>query len=150
MVHQAYEVSSVNTKEMKLVLTCVGCSGYICISLPEQRLQQLEIPMMVPENQERHKTAYTVTVDAKQGKLPYHIPVSPLTPLGIGTTTGISAHDRALTARLLADPAAKPEDFTRPGHMVPLRYTEGGVLARPGHTEAATGTSFHRFFQTRR
>lgn len=135
---------------MKLVLTCVGCSGYICISLPEQRLQQLEIPMMVPENQERHKTAYTVTVDAKQGKLPYHIPVSPLTPLGIGTTTGISAHDRALTARLLADPAAKPEDFTRPGHMVPLRYTEGGVLARPGHTEAATGTSFHRFFQTRR
>ncbi|KAI5452488.1 3,4-dihydroxy 2-butanone 4-phosphate synthase [Naganishia albida] len=96
-------------------------SGYICISLPEERLQQLEIPMMVPENQERHKTAYTVTVDAKNG-----------------TTTGISAHDRALTARLLADPSAKPEDFTRPGHMVPLRYTSGGVLARPGHTEAAT------------
>ncbi|GHJ89736.1 hypothetical protein NliqN6_6138 [Naganishia liquefaciens] len=96
-------------------------SGYICISLPEERLKQLEIPMMVPDNQERHKTAYTVTVDAKQG-----------------TTTGISAHDRALTARLLADQAAKPSDFSRPGHMVPLRYTEGGVLARPGHTEAAT------------
>ncbi|KAJ9099943.1 hypothetical protein QFC21_003949 [Naganishia friedmannii] len=96
-------------------------SGYICISLPEERLNQLDIPMMVPDNQERHKTAYTVTVDAKEG-----------------TSTGISAHDRALTARLLADSSAKPSDFSRPGHMVPLRYTEGGVLSRPGHTEAAT------------
>ncbi|KAJ9126431.1 hypothetical protein QFC24_002174 [Naganishia onofrii] len=96
-------------------------SGYICISLPEERLNQLDIPMMVPDNQERHKTAYTVTVDAKEG-----------------TSTGISAHDRALTARLLADPSSKPSDFSRPGHMVPLRYTEGGVLSRPGHTEAAT------------
>jgi 3,4-dihydroxy-2-butanone 4-phosphate synthase len=103
--------------------------------------------MMVPDNQERHKTAYTVTVDAKQGKPASHLHVLypcsaqpehcpfPMT----GTTTGISAHDRALTARLLADQAAKPSDFSRPGHMVPLRYTEGGVLARPGHTEAATG-----------
>jgi 3,4-dihydroxy-2-butanone 4-phosphate synthase len=61
--------------------------------------------------------------------------------LSKGTTTGISAHDRALTARKLADPESVASDFTRPGHMVPLRYTEGGVLARRGHTEAATGKS---------
>lgn len=77
--------------------------------------------MMVPNNTEKHKTAYTVTVDYK-----HH------------TTTGISAHDRALTARMLADPAqgAKSSDFSRPGHLNPLRYTTGGVMARRGHTEA--------------
>ncbi|KAG8935811.1 hypothetical protein FRC03_005258 [Tulasnella sp. 419] len=95
-------------------------SGYICISLPQQRLDQLEIPMMVPNNTEKHKTAYTITVDYKHG-----------------TTTGISAHDRALTARQLASGDSKPEDFTRPGHMVPLRAREGGTLTRMGHTEAA-------------
>jgi 3,4-dihydroxy 2-butanone 4-phosphate synthase len=95
-------------------------SGYICISMPGDRLQELEIPMMVPENQDRHKTAYTVTVDYKHG-----------------TTTGISAHDRALTARSLASPTSRPSDFTRPGHMVPLRARDGGVLTRKGHTESA-------------
>jgi len=95
-------------------------SGYICISLPTDRLEELDIPMMVPNNTEKHRTAYTVTVDYKHG-----------------TTTGISAHDRALTARMLASASAKPEDFTRPGHMVPLRAREGGVLTRMGHTESA-------------
>jgi 3,4-dihydroxy 2-butanone 4-phosphate synthase len=95
-------------------------SGYICISMPGDRLQELEIPMMVPENQDRHKTAYTVTVDYKHG-----------------TTTGISAHDRALTARSLASPTSRSSDFTRPGHMVPLRARDGGVLTRKGHTESA-------------
>lgn len=97
-------------------------SGFICISLTPQRIAQLEIPMMVPNNTEKNKTAYTVTVDYKHG-----------------TTTGISAQDRALTSRLLADPThdAKPSDFTRPGHMNPLRYTEGGVRVRRGHTEAS-------------
>lgn len=76
--------------------------------------------MMVPQNEERHRTAYTVTVDYKHG-----------------TSTGISAHDRALTARALAAPSSLPGDFTRPGHMVPLRARPGGVLARRGHTEAA-------------
>ena len=66
-------------------------------------------------------------------------------PICIGTTTGISAHDRALTARKLADPKAVSSDFTRPGHMVPLRYTEGGVLARRGHTEAATGEQVNHY-----
>ncbi|GAA6000467.1 3,4-dihydroxy-2-butanone-4-phosphate synthase RIB3 [Rhodotorula paludigena] len=95
-------------------------SGYICICLPAQRLADLDIKMMVDDNKEKHRTAYTVTCDYKHG-----------------TTTGISAHDRALTARKLADQATKAEDFTRPGHLVPLRAVDGGVLVRRGHTEAS-------------
>ncbi|PPR03206.1 hypothetical protein CVT26_008054 [Gymnopilus dilepis] len=95
-------------------------SGYICVALPADRLEALDIPMMVPDNQERHRTAYTVTVDYKHG-----------------TTTGISAHDRSLTVRALASPSSLPSDFTRPGHMVPLRARDGGVLTRKGHTESA-------------
>ncbi|KAI0060230.1 3,4-dihydroxy-2-butanone 4-phosphate synthase [Artomyces pyxidatus] len=95
-------------------------SGYICISLPGDRLEQLDIPMMVPQNEERHRTAYTVTVDYKHG-----------------TTTGISAHDRALTARALASAHTAAGDFTRPGHLVPLRARAGGTLVRRGHTESA-------------
>lgn len=102
-------------------------SGYICISLPQERLEALEIPMMVPVNNDKHKTAYTITVDYKHG-----------------TTTGISAHDRALTARMLASSATKPDDFSRPGHMVPLRAQPGGTLVRRGHTESALGTNFTR------
>lgn len=95
-------------------------SGYICCSLSTERLEQLEIPMMVSENQDPNKTAYTVTVDYKHG-----------------TTTGISAHDRALTARALASSTSQASHFSRPGHMVPLRARTGGVLTRPGHTESA-------------
>ncbi|KAG6885111.1 hypothetical protein C0993_005785 [Termitomyces sp. T159_Od127] len=95
-------------------------SGYICIALPAERLAELDLPPMVPDNQDRHRTAYTVTVDYKHG-----------------TTTGISAADRSATARALASPDALPSDFTRPGHMVPLRARAGGVLARMGHTESA-------------
>ncbi|EAU90580.1 GTP cyclohydrolase II [Coprinopsis cinerea okayama7 len=95
-------------------------SGYICVALPGDRLEELNIPMMVPENEDRHRTAYTVTVDYKHG-----------------TTTGISAHDRALTVRALASPTSRAEDFSRPGHMVPLRARTGGVLTRKGHTESA-------------
>ncbi|BGP21757.1 3,4-dihydroxy-2-butanone 4-phosphate synthase [Rhodotorula toruloides] len=95
-------------------------SGYVCICLPERRLAELDIPMMVEDNKEKHRTAYTITCDYKHG-----------------TTTGISAHDRALTARKLADPSSKAEDFTRPGHLVPLRAVDGGVLVRRGHTEAS-------------
>ncbi|EJU03592.1 riboflavin biosynthesis protein ribAB [Dacryopinax primogenitus] len=94
-------------------------SGYICVSLPGERLEELRLPLMVPMNEERHRTAYTVTADYKYG-----------------TTTGISAHDRALTARMMAQ-GGKAEDFNRPGHMVPLRAREGGVLTRKGHTESA-------------
>ncbi|KAF6761569.1 GTP cyclohydrolase II [Ephemerocybe angulata] len=94
-------------------------SGYICCALPGDRLEELNLKMMVPENEDRHRTAYTVTVDYKHG-----------------TTTGISAHDRSLTARSLASSTVTANDFTRPGHMVPLRAREGGVLTRKGHTES--------------
>jgi 3,4-dihydroxy 2-butanone 4-phosphate synthase/GTP cyclohydrolase II len=95
-------------------------SGYICVPLTGADCDRLELPPMYHTNQDRRGTAYTVTVDAREG-----------------VTTGISAADRARTIRLLADPAARAADFTRPGHVVPLRAREGGVLRRPGHTEAA-------------
>jgi len=95
-------------------------SGYICCALPGARLEELRIPMMVPDNQDNHRTAFTVTVDYKHG-----------------TTTGISAHDRSLTVRALASPHVTSNDFTRPGHMVPLCARDGGVLTRKGHTEAS-------------
>ena len=95
-------------------------SGFVCVSLPEADADRLDLPPMHRINQDRRGTAYTVTVDAKEG---------------IGT--GISATDRSHTIRLLADPAAVADDFTRPGHVVPLRARRGGVLVRPGHTEAA-------------
>ncbi|MBI4297574.1 MAG: bifunctional 3,4-dihydroxy-2-butanone-4-phosphate synthase/GTP cyclohydrolase II [Chloroflexi bacterium] len=92
--------------------------GLICISLPGQRLDELRIPMMVQENTSAFGTAFAVSVDAKRD-----------------TTTGISAHDRAATVKALIDPATKPEDIARPGHMFPLRAREGGVLVRAGQTE---------------
>ncbi|WP_439032845.1 bifunctional 3,4-dihydroxy-2-butanone-4-phosphate synthase/GTP cyclohydrolase II [Gordonia terrae] len=95
-------------------------SGYLCVPLDGDACDRLGLPPMYSMNQDKHGTAYTVTVDAREG---------------IGT--GISAADRATTMRLLADPAASAADFTRPGHVVPLRAKEGGVLRRPGHTEAA-------------
>ncbi|HVT21150.1 MAG TPA: bifunctional 3,4-dihydroxy-2-butanone-4-phosphate synthase/GTP cyclohydrolase II [Mycobacteriales bacterium] len=95
-------------------------SGYICVPLTESDCDRLDLPPMYHTNQDRRGTAYAVTVDAVEG-----------------TTTGISAHDRALTMRALADPASTPSDFTRPGHVVPLRAKDGGVLRRAGHTEAA-------------
>ncbi|KAM5544457.1 hypothetical protein V8D89_002117 [Ganoderma adspersum] len=111
--------SAVSTQKMAWLIK--HSSGYICVSLPGPRLEELQIPMMVPENEDRHRTAYTVTVDYKHG-----------------TTTGISAHDRALTVRALAAPSSTPANaFSRPGHMVPLRAREGGVLTRRGHTESA-------------
>ncbi|MDA8262173.1 MAG: bifunctional 3,4-dihydroxy-2-butanone-4-phosphate synthase/GTP cyclohydrolase II, partial [Actinomycetota bacterium] len=95
-------------------------SGLICIALTGARLDELDIPLMVHENTESQRTAFTVTVDAAHG-----------------TTTGISAADRATTIRTLVDPDAKPRDLARPGHILPLRYRDGGVLKRQGHTEAS-------------
>lgn len=94
-------------------------SGYICTPMTSEDADRLDLPPMTAHNQDARGTAYTVTVDADTG------------------TTGISATDRAHTIRLLADPAADRSDFTRPGHVVPLRAREGGVLVRAGHTEAA-------------
>jgi 3,4-dihydroxy 2-butanone 4-phosphate synthase/GTP cyclohydrolase II len=95
-------------------------SGVICVPMPADMLDRLEIPLMSPHNEDRLRTAYTVSVDARDG-----------------VTTGISAADRAHTARVLADSATEPWEVTRPGHVFPLRYRRGGVLVRRGHTEAA-------------
>ncbi len=95
-------------------------SGFICAPLTEADADRLELPPMYHTNQDRRGTAYTVTVDAREG-----------------VSTGISAADRAHTVRLLADPATTAADLARPGHVVPLRAKAGGVLRRPGHTEAA-------------
>ena len=94
-------------------------SGVICMPMMGERLDQLELPLMVTENTESQRTAFTVSVDYRHE-----------------TTTGISAADRAATIRALIDPDAKPSDFARPGHILPLRYRPGGVLKRAGHTEA--------------
>jgi len=94
--------------------------GMLCVPIERERLHQLEIPLMVADNTERYRTAFTVTVDAK----------------GV-TTTGISAADQAATIRKLADPKSHAEDFVRPGHVQPLMAEPGGVLHRSGHTEAA-------------
>lgn len=103
-----------------MAFTIRHSSGVICVPMAGHLLDRLEIPLMTPQNTDRHRTAYTVSVDARDG-----------------VTTGISAADRARTARLLADPGSTPQQLTRPGHVFPLRYRDGGVLVRRGHTEAA-------------
>jgi 3,4-dihydroxy 2-butanone 4-phosphate synthase/GTP cyclohydrolase II len=103
-----------------MAFTIRHSSGVICVPMPAPMLDRLEIPLMTPHNRDRMRTAYTLSVDARDG-----------------VTTGISAADRAHTARVLADSATEPWDLTRPGHVFPLRYREGGVLVRRGHTEAA-------------
>lgn len=95
-------------------------SGLICVSITGERAEQLELPLMVTANTEVQRTAFTVSVDYRHG-----------------TSTGISASDRAATIKALADPHTRPTDLNRPGHIFPLRYREGGVLKRAGHTEAA-------------
>ncbi|KAG4945421.1 hypothetical protein AAZX31_15G054000 [Glycine max] len=97
-------------------------TGIVCVSMKEEDLDRLELPLMVNSkaNDEKLRTAFTVTVDAKHG-----------------TTTGVSAHDRATTVLALASRDSTPGDFNRPGHIFPLKYREGGVLKRAGHTEAS-------------
>ncbi|MFA5367524.1 MAG: bifunctional 3,4-dihydroxy-2-butanone-4-phosphate synthase/GTP cyclohydrolase II [Dehalococcoidia bacterium] len=93
--------------------------GLICMPVMGERLDELNIPLMVGENTSKHNTAFTVSIEAKKK-----------------VSTGISAHDRAATVRAVIDPATRPEDIARPGHTFPLRAREGGVLVRAGHTEA--------------
>ncbi len=94
-------------------------SGVICVPVLPERADELDLPLMVTDNTESQRTAFTVSVDARTG-----------------TTTGISAADRAATIAALIDPATRPADLNRPGHIFPLRYRHGGVLTRAGHTEA--------------
>src|SRR5581483_1841715 len=95
-------------------------SGLICTPMTGERLDELDLPLMVTTNTESHRTAFTVSVDYRHG-----------------TSTGISAFDRAATIQALIDPSTRPADLARPGHIFPLRYAAGGVLKRAGHTEAA-------------
>ena len=99
-------------------------SGLVCAPITGEILDRLAIPLMTPHNRDRLRTAYTVSIDARDG-----------------VTTGISASDRARTCRVLADSATEPFEITQPGHIVPLRAKPGGVLERPGHTEAAVDLS---------
>jgi 3,4-dihydroxy 2-butanone 4-phosphate synthase / GTP cyclohydrolase II len=94
-------------------------SGIICVPMSGERLDNLRIPQMVGNNTAQYGTAFTISVDAREG-----------------TTTGVSAADRAQTIKVLADPASHPHDLVMPGHIYPLRAREGGVLVRAGHTEA--------------
>lgn len=95
-------------------------TGIICLAMKSDRLDELLLPQMVPENTGRRKTAFTISVDSREG-----------------TTTGVSASDRTKTILDLINPMTRPDDLCRPGHIFPLRYKEGGVLKRAGHTEAA-------------
>jgi 3,4-dihydroxy 2-butanone 4-phosphate synthase/GTP cyclohydrolase II len=95
-------------------------SGILCVSMEDERLAQLDLPQMVPNNDEAYRTAFTVSVDFRHG-----------------TTTGVSASDRSATIKALSDMTTVPADYARPGHIFPLRARKGGVLVRAGHTEAA-------------
>ena len=94
--------------------------GLICLAMPGEALDRLGLPLMAASNQSRHETAFTVSIEAREG-----------------VTTGISAHDRARTVAVAIDSSSGPQDIATPGHVFPLRAREGGVLVRAGHTEAA-------------
>jgi 3,4-dihydroxy 2-butanone 4-phosphate synthase len=96
------------------------CSGIVCLCLTEETLNRLELPLMVVNNESHFQTAFTVTIEAREG-----------------VTTGVSAQDRVTTIRAAIADDARPYDLTRPGHVFPLRATPGGVLARKGHTEGS-------------
>jgi 3,4-dihydroxy 2-butanone 4-phosphate synthase/GTP cyclohydrolase II len=112
-----FAAEAADTKKMGFILR--HSSGIICLPVEGERLDELEVPMMVARNTDVRRTAFTVSIDAAEG-----------------TTTGISAADRARTVLAVLDPDTRPEDLARPGHMYPLRYEPGGVLKRAGHTES--------------
>ncbi|KQV43670.1 MULTISPECIES: 3,4-dihydroxy-2-butanone-4-phosphate synthase [unclassified Rhizobium] len=113
-------VAAVHCTPDKMAFIVRHTSGIVCTPMPREEAKRLNLNAMVAENDSAHTTAFTVSVDFKHG-----------------TTTGISAEDRTLTARNLANPNVGPADFVRPGHIFPLIAREGGVLMRSGHTEAA-------------
>jgi 3,4-dihydroxy 2-butanone 4-phosphate synthase/GTP cyclohydrolase II len=113
-------VAAVHCTPEKMAFIVRHTSGIVCAPMPRSEAKRLNLNAMVAENDSAHTTAFTVSVDFKHG-----------------TTTGISADDRTLTVRNLANPNAGPSDFVRPGHIFPLIAREGGVLMRSGHTEAA-------------
>ncbi|MBK1787938.1 bifunctional 3,4-dihydroxy-2-butanone-4-phosphate synthase/GTP cyclohydrolase II [Prauserella sp. ASG 168] len=112
-------VAATDVRPEQIAFMSRHTTGILCVPMPGERLDLLEIGLMVGDNSDPHRTAFTVSVDH------------------VGVSTGVSAADRCATANALADPEATAEHFTRPGHMFPLRAREGGVLKRAGHTEAA-------------
>ncbi len=113
-------VAAEKMTEAQMAFMIRHTSGIICLAVEPDLLQRLELPQMVVDNTDRRRTAFTQSVDAVAG-----------------TTTGISARDRLRTIAAILDPDTLPGDLARPGHIFPLRYREGGVLKRAGHTEAA-------------
>jgi len=111
-----YSVESLTTQQMALMIR--ECSGIVCLCLPEEQADRLELTPMVENNNSANQTAFTVSIEAK-----------------VGVTTGVSAQDRVTTIKTAANPTAKPSDLARPGHVFPLRARKGGVLTRRGHTE---------------
>lgn len=111
--------SDMTTEKMGFMIR--HTSGLICTPTTSEIAERLSLPQMVTSNEDPNRTAYTVSIDANHPS----------------TSTGISAHDRALTCQTLAKPSARPEDFRRPGHIFPLKAKAGGVKDRVGHTEAA-------------
>ncbi|MCG9580255.1 3,4-dihydroxy-2-butanone-4-phosphate synthase [Vibrio tubiashii] len=111
-----YSVESLTTQQMALMIR--ECSGIVCLCLPEEQADRLELTPMVENNNSANQTAFTVSIEAK-----------------VGVTTGVSAQDRVTTIKTAANPTAQPSDIARPGHVFPLRARKGGVLTRRGHTE---------------
>ncbi|END2488623.1 TPA: 3,4-dihydroxy-2-butanone-4-phosphate synthase [Vibrio vulnificus] len=111
-----YSVEHLTNAQMALMIR--ECSGIVCLCLTDEHANKLELPPMVVNNNSANQTAFTVSIEAKQG-----------------VTTGVSAQDRVTTIKTAANPLAKADDLARPGHVFPLRARSGGVLARRGHTE---------------
>ena len=105
--------------ESQMAILIRECSGIVCLCLTPEKADALRLPLMVQKNDSKYGTAFTVSIEAANG-----------------VTTGVSAHDRAITVRAAAKPDAKPDDLHRPGHVFPLRARADGVLQRRGHTEA--------------
>ncbi|QCI21955.1 3,4-dihydroxy-2-butanone-4-phosphate synthase [Buchnera aphidicola] len=104
----------------QMALTIRYGSGIICLCITESKRKKLNLPMMVKKNTSKYKTGFTITIEASRG-----------------VSTGVSAQDRLTTIKTAISDTSKPEDLNRPGHVFPLRAHENGILARPGHTEAA-------------
>ena len=105
--------------EAQMAMLIRECSGIVCLCLTDEKVQALQLPMMVPDNSSRFQTAFTVSIEAAEG-----------------VTTGVSAADRVTTVKAAIADQAKPADLSHPGHIFPLRARPGGVLERGGHTEA--------------
>ena len=113
-----FSAQHLTTQQMAMMIR--EGSGIVCLCLTDERTKQLQLPQMVQDNTSQNNTAYTVTIEAKEG-----------------VTTGVSAADRVTTIKAATKPNAKPEDLSRPGHVFPLKAKSGGVLVRRGHTEAS-------------